>query len=152
MPIQGLEIVFFEVLAVEREGDVQSVWNLLQDHQFSYLMNQLGLSFSYSLVFSSSCPLSTQDLLYSYLLSPSLTPYFSGLDSKSSRKTIELLKNLAKTKKKTILLTIHQSNSLIFQLFDKVMLLSGGNQVFFTFSNFFGSILIFSLSDLLWPP
>jgi len=73
----------------------------------------------------------------------------SGLDSKSSRKTIELLKNLAKTKGKTILLTIHQPNSLIFQLFDKVLLLSGGNQIFYGTIN--GSVAFFDSAGYTVP-
>ena len=111
-------------------------WSWSQDLRFFYLMNQQGFFSSFY-------------LFLSYFLTFFI---FSGLDSKSSRKTIELLKKLAKTKGKTILLTIHQSNSLIFQLFDKVMLLSGGNQVYYLFSSliFFLFTLFFSFSSLFF--
>eukprot|EP00008_Paramoeba_atlantica_P007770 CAMPEP_0201489170 /NCGR_PEP_ID=MMETSP0151_2-20130828/21059_1 /ASSEMBLY_ACC=CAM_ASM_000257 /TAXON_ID=200890 /ORGANISM="Paramoeba atlantica, Strain 621/1 / CCAP 1560/9" /LENGTH=383 /DNA_ID=CAMNT_0047874663 /DNA_START=127 /DNA_END=1275 /DNA_ORIENTATION=- len=55
----------------------------------------------------------------------------SGLDSKSSRMIIETLKRLALSSGKTILMTIHQPSSQIFQLFDKVLLLSDGKQIYF---------------------
>eukprot|EP00211_Chloroparvula_japonica_P004367 CAMPEP_0119121132 /NCGR_PEP_ID=MMETSP1310-20130426/1893_1 /TAXON_ID=464262 /ORGANISM="Genus nov. species nov., Strain RCC2339" /LENGTH=651 /DNA_ID=CAMNT_0007110671 /DNA_START=84 /DNA_END=2039 /DNA_ORIENTATION=+ len=54
----------------------------------------------------------------------------SGLDSTSARNIIESLSALAKTGR-TVIFTIHQPSSSIFHLFDKILLLSKGNQVFF---------------------
>eukprot|EP00008_Paramoeba_atlantica_P008136 CAMPEP_0201474880 /NCGR_PEP_ID=MMETSP0151_2-20130828/367_1 /ASSEMBLY_ACC=CAM_ASM_000257 /TAXON_ID=200890 /ORGANISM="Paramoeba atlantica, Strain 621/1 / CCAP 1560/9" /LENGTH=440 /DNA_ID=CAMNT_0047854803 /DNA_START=83 /DNA_END=1406 /DNA_ORIENTATION=- len=54
----------------------------------------------------------------------------SGLDAKSSRLIVELLKKLAKTGR-VVLFSIHQPSSEIYRLFDKIMLLSKGQQIFF---------------------
>uniref|UniRef100_A0A7S4KVM7 ABC transporter domain-containing protein n=1 Tax=Paramoeba aestuarina TaxID=180227 RepID=A0A7S4KVM7_9EUKA len=54
----------------------------------------------------------------------------SGLDSKSSRLIVEILKDLAKSGR-VVLFSIHQPSSEIYQLFDKIMLLSRGKQVFY---------------------
>eukprot|EP01127_Copromyxa_protea_P014018 TRINITY_DN3843_c0_g1_i4.p1 TRINITY_DN3843_c0_g1~~TRINITY_DN3843_c0_g1_i4.p1 ORF type:complete len:594 (-),score=104.46 TRINITY_DN3843_c0_g1_i4:40-1686(-) len=65
----------------------------------------------------------------------------SGLDSRSTQFLVELLKSLAK-KGKAILCTIHQPSSYVFNLFDKVGILSKGNLVYFgtipTALDFFG--------------
>lgn len=55
----------------------------------------------------------------------------SGLDAFNAFNCIETLKNLCVTQKKIILMTIHQPRTDILDLFDKVILLSLGQQVFF---------------------
>jgi ATP-binding cassette, subfamily G (WHITE), member 2 len=54
----------------------------------------------------------------------------SGLDSKSSRVIMELILKLARGGR-TVLATIHQPSSQVFSLFDKLMLLSRGEVVYF---------------------
>lgn len=54
----------------------------------------------------------------------------SGLDSLTSYIIVDYLKYLAKTQKKTIFMTIHQPNSEIFQLFDRLILLVEGNIIY----------------------
>ncbi|CAF0907610.1 unnamed protein product [Rotaria sordida] len=54
----------------------------------------------------------------------------SGLDSTLATSLIQLLRNLANDQRKTIVLSIHQSTSQIFQIFDQVMLISEGRIVF----------------------
>mmetsp|Transcript_47254 Transcript_47254/g.118992 ORF Transcript_47254/g.118992 Transcript_47254/m.118992 type:complete len:667 (-) Transcript_47254:105-2105(-) len=54
----------------------------------------------------------------------------SGLDSKSSRMIMELILKLARGGR-TVLATIHQPNSQVYGLFDKLMLLSRGEIVYF---------------------
>ena len=53
----------------------------------------------------------------------------SGLDSFMAQTIIECLKNLAK-QGKTIICTIHQPSSDIFQMFDKLYLLAEGRLAF----------------------
>lgn len=55
----------------------------------------------------------------------------SGLDAFTAQAIIEKITELAKTSKKTVLMTIHQPRTDILNLFDKVILLSGGKTVFF---------------------
>ncbi|KAI8894815.1 P-loop containing nucleoside triphosphate hydrolase protein [Globomyces pollinis-pini] len=55
----------------------------------------------------------------------------SGLDSYNALQVIQTLSNLAKESKKTIIFTIHQPNSTIFSLFDKLLLLSDGIPIYF---------------------
>ena len=50
----------------------------------------------------------------------------SGLDSFNSLKIINLLSNLAKEDNKLIIATIHQPSTLMFQNFDKLMVLKSG--------------------------
>lgn len=54
----------------------------------------------------------------------------SGLDSLTSYIIVDYLKHLAKTQKKTVFMTIHQPNSEIFQLFDRLILLVEGNLIY----------------------
>ncbi|CAD5234204.1 unnamed protein product [Bursaphelenchus xylophilus] len=54
----------------------------------------------------------------------------SGLDSYLAQQIVQLLKNLAKTKNMTVVLTIHQPSSQVFELFDKVCLLADGRTAF----------------------
>ncbi|CAD5229599.1 unnamed protein product [Bursaphelenchus okinawaensis] len=54
----------------------------------------------------------------------------SGLDSYLAQQIVQLLKNLAKSKNMTIVLTIHQPSSQVFELFDKVCLLADGRTAF----------------------
>ena len=53
----------------------------------------------------------------------------SGLDAFMARSIIESMKNLAENGK-TIIFTIHQPSSELFELFDKLMLLSEGRLAF----------------------
>ena len=55
----------------------------------------------------------------------------SGLDAFTAYNLIESLSELAKKDDKTVLLTIHQPRSNILDLFDKILLLSKGQVVFF---------------------
>lgn len=54
----------------------------------------------------------------------------TGLDSFTSQKLAELLKFLAKKKNRTIVATIHQPNSQIFDRFDKLLLLKSGTTIY----------------------
>ena len=54
----------------------------------------------------------------------------SGLDSLTSYIIINQLKNLAHDKGKTLIMTIHQPNSEIFQLFDDLTLLLDGSIIY----------------------
>jgi ABC-type multidrug transport system ATPase subunit len=54
----------------------------------------------------------------------------SGLDSYTSWLIITLLQKLAQRDMKTIIYTIHQPNSEIFQMFDVLMLLMNGKIIF----------------------
>ncbi|KAI8901915.1 P-loop containing nucleoside triphosphate hydrolase protein [Globomyces pollinis-pini] len=55
----------------------------------------------------------------------------SGLDSFNAFNTMETIKKLAKKEKKIVLLTIHQPRTDILNLFDKIILLSAGETVWF---------------------
>ena len=54
----------------------------------------------------------------------------SGLDSYTATQVMKILRNLAKSGR-TVIQTIHQPNSEIFRLFDKLMLLSSGKTIYF---------------------
>mmetsp|Transcript_7675 Transcript_7675/g.11613 ORF Transcript_7675/g.11613 Transcript_7675/m.11613 type:complete len:668 (-) Transcript_7675:475-2478(-) len=54
----------------------------------------------------------------------------SGLDAKSARLIIELLVGLAKAGR-SVVCTIHQPSTQVFRLFDKLLLLSKGEQVYY---------------------
>ena len=54
----------------------------------------------------------------------------TGLDSYTALKLAELLTFLAKKKNRTIVATIHQPNSQIFDRFDKLLLLKGGKTIY----------------------
>jgi len=55
----------------------------------------------------------------------------SGLDSTNAVALVKLLKNLAQTQRKTILMSIHQPSSGMFLDFDSLSLMAEGNIVFF---------------------
>jgi len=50
----------------------------------------------------------------------------SGLDSLTSYIIVEYLKQLAHLEGKTVILTIHQPNTEIFEMFDKLILMTEG--------------------------
>jgi ABC-type multidrug transport system ATPase subunit len=54
----------------------------------------------------------------------------SGLDSLTSYIIVDYLKRLAKTRNKTIFMTIHQPNTEIFELFDRLTLLVEGRLIY----------------------
>jgi len=54
----------------------------------------------------------------------------SGLDSSNSLKIIKFLYKLAKEQNKLIIATIHQPSTLMFQNFDKLMILHKGRQIY----------------------
>lgn len=54
----------------------------------------------------------------------------SGLDSKTAHNVIQILKGLC-NQNRTIICTIHQPSSYVFNLFDKVLFLAGGKAVYF---------------------
>ncbi|KAL1295334.1 hypothetical protein HN51_056239 [Arachis hypogaea] len=54
----------------------------------------------------------------------------SGLDSTSAHRLISVLGSLAK-KGKTVVTSVHQPSSRVFQMFDKVLVLSEGNCLYF---------------------
>ena len=55
----------------------------------------------------------------------------TGLDSFTATSVIETLKELAQKKGKTIIQTIHQPNSDMFEIFDRLMLLARGQVIYF---------------------
>jgi ABC-type multidrug transport system permease subunit len=55
----------------------------------------------------------------------------SGLDSASSFSIMQSLRRYAKATKTPLLVTIHQPSELLFELGDKLLLLSGGKEVYF---------------------
>ncbi|KAJ3409799.1 hypothetical protein HDV05_004267 [Chytridiales sp. JEL 0842] len=55
----------------------------------------------------------------------------TGLDSTTAYSIIKMLKDLAKSQHRTVLLTIHMPRPIILDLFDKIILLSKGRLVFF---------------------
>jgi ABC-type multidrug transport system ATPase subunit/ABC-type multidrug transport system permease subunit len=54
----------------------------------------------------------------------------SGLDSFSAYNIISLLKNIATSKNKIIITTIHQPSYDIFEMFDKLMIITKGNTIY----------------------
>jgi len=59
----------------------------------------------------------------------------SGLDSTNSLKIISILSKLAKDEGKLIISTIHQPSTLMFQNFDKLLVMRKGTQVYFGQAN-----------------
>ena len=59
----------------------------------------------------------------------------SGLDSTSARSLIDILRELA-SMGKTIITSIHQPSSHIFQSFDKLTLLASERTIYTVFYNF----------------
>ncbi|KAJ1720063.1 hypothetical protein LPJ53_005263 [Coemansia erecta] len=55
----------------------------------------------------------------------------SGLDSNSSEMVVELVKKISVEQNTATIMTIHQPNARIFNMFDKVILLSQGQLVYF---------------------
>ncbi|KAJ2784550.1 hypothetical protein GGI15_002228 [Coemansia interrupta] len=55
----------------------------------------------------------------------------SGLDSNSSEMVVELVKKISVEQNTAAIMTIHQPNARIFNLFDRVILLSQGSVVYF---------------------
>ncbi|KAI8372254.1 P-loop containing nucleoside triphosphate hydrolase protein [Choanephora cucurbitarum] len=55
----------------------------------------------------------------------------SGLDAYNAGVVMECLKKLVRDGKRTIIVTIHQPRSNIFKMFDSLMLLANGRQVYF---------------------
>ncbi|GAB2246124.1 hypothetical protein Droror1_Dr00001617 [Drosera rotundifolia] len=55
----------------------------------------------------------------------------SGLDSAASFFVVQLLRNLAKESRRTIITSIHQPSSEVFALYDDLFLLSSGETVYF---------------------
>lgn len=68
----------------------------------------------------------------------------TGLDSFTATSVMESLGDLAKKEGRTVITTIHQPNSDIFEMFDKLMLLARGKIIYFNKANlavdYFGSI------------
>ncbi|KAL7074296.1 hypothetical protein ACQ4LE_006499 [Meloidogyne hapla] len=54
----------------------------------------------------------------------------SGLDSYLAKQVIQVLKDLARRKNMTIIVTIHQPSSQLFEMFDKICLLTQGKLAF----------------------
>ncbi|KAH7619174.1 hypothetical protein Ndes2526B_g06126 [Nannochloris sp. 'desiccata'] len=73
----------------------------------------------------------------------------SGLDSEMAVSLVGTLKNLAARMQKTIVLTIHQPNSLITSKFDDFMLLAGGELVYF--GEWEGAVPFFDAAGLQCP-
>ena len=68
----------------------------------------------------------------------------TGLDSFTATSVMETLGDLAKRDGRTVISTIHQPNSDIFEMFDRLMLLAKGKIIYFNEArlavNYFGSI------------
>lgn len=54
----------------------------------------------------------------------------SGLDSLTSYVIVEYLRSLAREQNKTVIMTIHQPNSDIFYLFDRLLLMVEGKFIY----------------------
>lgn len=54
----------------------------------------------------------------------------SGLDSNNASNVVECLARLAKVYNRTLVISIHQPRSNVFKLFDKLVLLSGGEMIY----------------------
>nr|GEW75923.1 ABC transporter G family member 25 [Tanacetum cinerariifolium]GEW78549.1 ABC transporter G family member 25 [Tanacetum cinerariifolium] len=55
----------------------------------------------------------------------------SGLDSTSAHRLVSTLSGLAHNKGKTLITSVHQPSSRVFQMFDKVLVLSEGRCIYF---------------------
>ena len=55
----------------------------------------------------------------------------SGLDSTTSVELVKMLQQLAQKSQKTVIMSIHQPSSALFQSFDRVLYLAGGSAVYF---------------------
>ncbi|XP_062088742.1 ABC transporter G family member 9-like [Humulus lupulus] len=55
----------------------------------------------------------------------------SGLDSTTAQRTVSAVAELASTGGRTVLMSIHQPSSRLFYMFDKLILLSEGNSLYF---------------------
>lgn len=68
----------------------------------------------------------------------------TGLDSFTATSVMEILRNLAIDEGRTVISTIHQPNSDIFEMFDRLMLLARGKIIYFNEASkaveYFGSI------------
>lgn len=68
----------------------------------------------------------------------------TGLDSFTATSVMETLGDLARFQKRTVISTIHQPNSDIYEMFDNLMLLARGRILYFNLAkhavNYFGSI------------
>lgn len=55
----------------------------------------------------------------------------TGLDSFTATSVMEILRNLAIDENRTVISTIHQPNSDIYEMFDRLMLLARGKVIYF---------------------
>lgn len=69
--------------------------------------------------------------MYLSLFNTSLDEPTSGLDAFNALNSIEIIRTLTTTRKKIVLMTIHQPRTDILTQFDKIILLSAGRVVFF---------------------
>ena len=53
----------------------------------------------------------------------------SGLDSTAAHEVIQLLKNVA-TEGRVVIMSLHQPSTQVFALFDQVLLLARGKQIY----------------------
>ncbi|KAI2808521.1 hypothetical protein BLOT_006466 [Blomia tropicalis] len=59
----------------------------------------------------------------------------SGLDSCTAHGLVQMIKNYAMKKKKTIIMSVHQPSSQMFYMFDQLLLLSNGKLSYFGHTN-----------------
>jgi len=59
----------------------------------------------------------------------------TGLDSFTATSVMEMLRDMAKKENRTVISTIHQPNSDIFELFDYLSLLARGKTIYFNHAN-----------------
>ena len=68
----------------------------------------------------------------------------TGLDSFTATNVMEILGDLARKEGRTVVSTIHQPNTDIFEMFDRLMLLAKGKIIYFNEArlsvDYFGSI------------
>ncbi|KAH8684374.1 putative ABC transporter G family member 11 [Tricladium varicosporioides] len=112
----------------EKNNYVEELISLLEMEDFSNALigtTQRGLSVEERKKLSIGVELAAKPEILLFLDEPT-----SGLDSQSAINILRLLRRLADSGQ-AIICTIHQPNSSIFRLFDKLLLLSEGRTIFF---------------------
>lgn len=118
----------YNVSQEEKDGYVEELILLLEMEDFSNALigtTQHGLSIEERKRLSIGVELAAKPEVLLFLDEPT-----SGLDSQSAINILRLLRQLADSGQ-AIICTIHQPNSSVFRLFDRLLLLSEGRTIFF---------------------